>query len=68
MQIVENVDNVDNFGGAGQKVGKTVFWFVERIKKYPQILKIIFLKNLWILWIVIFEEDFRRFLPHPRLP
>ncbi len=33
MQIVENVDNVDNFEGEGAKVGKTVFWFMELDKK-----------------------------------
>jgi len=31
--MVDNVDNVDNFGGEGCKAGKTVFCFMEPPEK-----------------------------------
>lgn len=68
VENVENVENVDNLEPERREAEKGGFLPAEEKKQYPHILKKILFENLWILWIVIFEEDFRRFLPHPRRP
>lgn len=42
--------------------------FRKQKLKYPQILKKSNFENLWIMWIVISEADFHRFLQHLRRP
>ncbi len=72
MENVENVENITARKKWNKKVYKSLrlkeFYSGAGIKEYPQILNEIFDKNLWILWIVIFEGAFHRLLQHPRHP
>lgn len=74
-EIVENVENVHNSKEKNKRKKKEQKNFIKygilkteivygKNKDIHKFWKKNFSMNLWILWIAIFEADFRRFLPH----